>query len=246
MFAGTRKRKEAFSLSQVRQTYGFWGRHPQLYAFLCSLVSLGHRKEEVLRRRAVEHLAAGQGNSILEIACGTGSDLPYVEQAVGPEATLVALDYTWEMLSVARQSAMQGDWDNLFFVRGDAATLPFRDGAFDGVLCVFGMSAIPDYPACLHEAFRVTKTGGRLVVCDGRPFRRGWRWVNPIIKPFLRKTTCWAYDRDIVSDLRTLDPNMTVEEFNAGTLFIAVLTRTVESPSLPEGLLYGNRVLRSV
>ncbi len=219
---------KGLTLREVRRAYSFWGRHPQLYAFLCSLISLGHCKEERLRRRAVEYLAAGQGKRILEIACGTGRDLPYVEEAVGPEATLVALDYTREMLGVARQNAMHRGQERLSFVRGDAATLPFRNGAFDGVLCVFGMSAIPDYPACLREALRVTRVGGRLVVCDGRPFRGGWRWVNLFIKPLLRRTTCWAYERDTVNDLRAFDPDLMVEEFNAGTLFIAALTRSAE------------------
>lgn len=211
------------TLKQVKQAYGFWGRHPRLYAFLCRLVSLGGEKEKRLRRRAVEHLASVQGGKILEIACGTGRDLPYVERLVGARTTLFALDYTPEMLEVAQKSAAEHKWENLHFIRGDAAALPFRDGAFDGVLCIFGMSAIPGYPACLHEALRVTSTGGRLVICDGRLFHGGWRWVNPLIMFLLGRTTCWAYERDIVSDLRGLDPDLVVEEWNAGTLFIAEL-----------------------
>ena len=215
--------RQNLTLEQVKQAYGFWGRHPRLYAFLCRLVSLGGKTEESLRRRAVEHLASVQEGKILEIACGTGRDLPYVEQIVGPRMTLFALDYTPEMLEVAQQSAAEHKWENLHFIQGDAAVLPFRDGVFAGVLCVFGMSAIPGYPACLREALRVTKIGGRLVVCDGRPFHGGWRWVNPLITFLLRRTTCWAYERDIVSDLRRLDPELVVEEWNAGTLFIAEL-----------------------
>ena len=75
------------------------------------------------------------------------------------------------MLKVGRRR--RGD---LRFVAGDATRLPFADGAFDAVTMSFGLRNVVDVPAALAEMRRVTRPGGRLVVCEfshptWRPFR---------------------------------------------------------------------------
>jgi demethylmenaquinone methyltransferase/2-methoxy-6-polyprenyl-1,4-benzoquinol methylase len=98
------------------------------------------------------------GERILDLAAGTGtSSLPLV--AAG--AYVVACDFSLGML---RQGKRQQP--GLPFVAGDGLALPFRDEAFDAVTISFGLRNLAVTSAGLAELLRVTRPGGRLVVCE--------------------------------------------------------------------------------
>lgn len=78
----------------------------------------------------------------------------------------VASDLTPEMLQEARKLAAEQGCHNLWFVAGDAQELPFRDGAFDRVLCRIAPHHFPDLRAAIREMVRVTKPGGRVGIID--------------------------------------------------------------------------------
>lgn len=78
----------------------------------------------------------------------------------------VASDLTPEMLREARELAADRGCGNLLFVAGDAQELPFRDGAFDRVLCRIAPHHFPDLRAAIREMVRVTKPGGRVGIID--------------------------------------------------------------------------------
>ncbi len=110
------------------------------------------------RRAVVDAVAAGAGERVLDLAAGTGtSSLPMT--AAG--AFVVPCDFSLGMLLVGR--ARQPD---LPFVAGDALRLPFADDAFDAVTISFGLRNVADVTAALTELRRVTRPGGRLVVCE--------------------------------------------------------------------------------
>jgi demethylmenaquinone methyltransferase/2-methoxy-6-polyprenyl-1,4-benzoquinol methylase len=101
---------------------------------------------------------------VLDLAAGTGtSSLTFT--ATG--ADCVACDFSLGMLQ-AGKSRPGGDRPpgRLSFVAGDALRLPFRDGAFDAVTISFGLRNVADPVAGLAEMHRVTRPGGRLVVCE--------------------------------------------------------------------------------
>jgi len=121
-----------------------------------------------LWRHAVARIAgAGPGDRVLDLAAGTGtSSLTFT--ATG--ADCVACDFSLGMLQAgkSRLDAGQGGTGpgRLSFVAGDAVRLPFRDGAFDAVTISFGLRNVADPVAGLAEMRRVTRPGGRLVVCE--------------------------------------------------------------------------------
>jgi demethylmenaquinone methyltransferase/2-methoxy-6-polyprenyl-1,4-benzoquinol methylase len=110
------------------------------------------------RRLVADAVGAAPGQRVLDIAAGTGTS----SQAFADRgADVVACDFSLGMLQVGRRRLPR-----MPFVAGDAMSLPFDDGSFDAVTISFGLRNIHDPSAGLREMRRVTRPGGRLVVCE--------------------------------------------------------------------------------
>jgi len=122
------------------------------------------------RRAVVAAVQPQSGDRILDVAAGTGSSsAPFVDAGAYPVPT----DFSIGMLTVgkARQPGLP-------FVAGDALKLPFGDGVFDAVTISFGLRNVVDTAAALAEMRRVTRSGGRLVVCEfSTPTNNAFRTV---------------------------------------------------------------------
>lgn len=110
------------------------------------------------RRAVTAALQPLAGTTVLDLAAGTGtSSTPLIAQ----DAVVVSCDFSIGML---RQGLVQ--YPTQMFVAGDALALPFADGTFDAVTISFGLRNITDHQAGLREMARVTRPGGRLLVCE--------------------------------------------------------------------------------
>jgi len=96
----------------------------------------------------------------LDVAAGPGNVA--VELVRQGAAEVVALDLSYNMLA---EGARRGH-DHITWVNGDAQALPFPDASFDAVTISFGLRNIPDPRRALREFARVTRPGGRVVVCE--------------------------------------------------------------------------------
>ncbi|WP_018654721.1 demethylmenaquinone methyltransferase [Actinomadura flavalba] len=113
------------------------------------------------RGEVVRAVAARPGERVLDLAAGTGtSSVPFAHAG----AQTVACDFSLGMLRVGTRR--QAGVDRLAFVAGDALKLPFADGAFDAVTISFGLRNVADTVRALREMRRVTRPGGRLLVCE--------------------------------------------------------------------------------
>jgi demethylmenaquinone methyltransferase/2-methoxy-6-polyprenyl-1,4-benzoquinol methylase len=101
------------------------------------------------------------GQLILDVAAGTGTSSASIAHS---GARVIAADFSPGMIAVGRQR--QAGNPNVEFVQADATRLPFDDDSFDAVTISFGLRNIVDPDAALAEFFRVTKPGGRVVVCE--------------------------------------------------------------------------------
>lgn len=130
-----------------------------------AVLSLGQDRR--WRRALVGAVDTAENRRILDVAAGTGTSTAALA-ATG--ASVVACDFSLGMLAAGHGRRA------LPFVAGDALRLPFLDDAFDAVTISFGLRNLADLDAGLVEMRRVTRPGGRLVVCEfsaptWRPFR---------------------------------------------------------------------------
>jgi len=127
------------------------------YDLLNDALSLGmDRRWRMAVARAV---GAGAGHRVLDLAAGTGtSSRAFIRRG----ARCVACDFSLGMLAVGARKPATG----LAFVAGDALELPFRDGTFDVITISFGLRNVADTSQALREMLRVTRPGGRLVICE--------------------------------------------------------------------------------
>ncbi|MDT0380665.1 demethylmenaquinone methyltransferase [Streptomyces sp. RKND-216] len=126
------------------------------YDLTNDVLSLGQTR---LWRRAVARAVDAQpGDRVLDLAAGTGtSSLPFADAG----AYTVPCDFSTGMLGEGRR---RHPW--MPFTAGDATRLPFRDGAFDAVTISFGLRNVQDTDAALREMLRVTRPGGKVVICE--------------------------------------------------------------------------------
>jgi demethylmenaquinone methyltransferase/2-methoxy-6-polyprenyl-1,4-benzoquinol methylase len=126
------------------------------YDLTNDLLSLGQDRR--WRRAVVEAVDPRPNELILDLAAGTGTSSEPFQQA---GAIVVPCDFSLGMLRVGRQHRQR-----LAFVAGDGLGLPFADESFDAVTISFGLRNVHSPDAALDEMLRVTRPGGRLVVCE--------------------------------------------------------------------------------
>ena len=120
------------------------------------------------RRAATHALALRPGDTVLDLAAGTAVS---TVQLTAHGARGVACDFSLGMLRAGRDRGR-----TVPMVAGDALALPFADASFDAVVISFGLRNMVDTDAAIRETARVTRSGGRLVICEfSRPTWAPWR-----------------------------------------------------------------------
>lgn len=115
---------------------------------------------------------------VLEVAVGTGRNLPYYPQGI----RLTGLDLSPAMLQIARDRARELGRD-VELREGDAHALPYKAASFDTVVCTFSLCNIPDYRHAITEMHRVLRPGGLLVLADHvASTNRGWLAVQRLLE----------------------------------------------------------------
>jgi demethylmenaquinone methyltransferase/2-methoxy-6-polyprenyl-1,4-benzoquinol methylase len=117
----------------------------------------------VWRKATAQAVDARYGEQVLDLAAGTGTSSA---SFTSDGASCVACDFSLGMLSQGANRRGGADVDGVRFIAGDALALPFADESFDAVTISFGLRNVHDVGAALRELHRVTKPGGRLVICE--------------------------------------------------------------------------------
>ncbi|GLW98397.1 demethylmenaquinone methyltransferase [Microtetraspora sp. NBRC 16547] len=160
---------------QPHEVAAMFDRTARRYDLVNDVLSLG--QDRLWRKATAAAIDAGPGELVLDLAAGTGTSTDAFT-LLGARA--IACDFSIGMLrtGVERRGGSGlsgGGVRGVSFVAGDALKLPFADGAFDAVTISFGLRNMADTREALGELLRVTRPGGRLVICE---------FSRPQIKPF--------------------------------------------------------------
>ena len=120
------------------------------------------------------------GQTVLELAAGTGDTGLLAAELVQPGGTLITSDFAPEMLAVAQRRAAELGIRNVRFKQIDAESIDLNAASLDGILCRWGYMLVADPEAALREARRVLKPNRRLALAAWtEPEHNPWTALGP-------------------------------------------------------------------
>lgn len=184
------------------------------------------------RKRAVELLDLKDGQTIIDIACGTGANFRHLQSA-NSNIEIYGTDYSEGMLNKGKETVNKNNWKNISLFKADARELSLdfikeqtdKDLRFDSVLCVLGLSVIPEWEQVLDKMLDLLIDGGKIVIVDVYAEKRDFNtWL---VEKFARADL----DRKIWQTLEQKTNNFHQEYFPikeskvGGKLFVATGTK---------------------
>ena len=133
-----------------------------------------------LTRALVEHAGIHEGQSVLDVAGGTGEPSLTIAEIVGPTGSVTCTDAVSEMVETARSEAQRRGITNVQFRQCTADALPFPSDSFDVTVSRLGAMFFPDPVAAIREMLRVTKPNGSLALAV---------WHKSELNPFCHVVT---------------------------------------------------------
>jgi ubiquinone/menaquinone biosynthesis C-methylase UbiE len=133
------------------------------------------------RKRAIKSLALKQGDTVVELGCGTGLNFSLLQERVGPGGKIVGVDLTDAMLDGANARIAANSWSNVKLVKSDAAAYVFPV-AVDGILSTFALTLVPEFDEVIRSGAAALLPGKRFVVLD---FKRPSGWLMDKAAPVL-------------------------------------------------------------
>ncbi len=148
--------------SQISSIYSKRAKH---YDKTVRVYNLFGMTLERWRRMAVESLGLRPGDTVVDIACGTGLNFPLFQKKIGPEGKIIGVDMTQAMLDQAAARIEANDWGNVELVRSKADEFEFPTD-IDAVFTSYALTLIPEYDEIIKRAARALPEGARFVNLD--------------------------------------------------------------------------------
>jgi demethylmenaquinone methyltransferase/2-methoxy-6-polyprenyl-1,4-benzoquinol methylase len=157
------------------------------------------RRHKAWRKFAMAKMDMSQGDSAIDLCCGTCDwSISMANASGGP---ITGLDFSEHMLDVGRRKIHERNLDNVIsLVQGNAMELPFEDNSFDYATIGFGLRNVPDLHKVLQEMKRVVKPGG-MVVClelskpTWQPFKGLYYFYFQKLLPLIGKLVAKSFDQ---------------------------------------------------
>jgi ubiquinone/menaquinone biosynthesis C-methylase UbiE len=136
-----------------------------------------------LKKIAVDELHLKRGDRVILFCCGTGQELPFIRERIGPEGEILGIDWSDGMLDQARRKIASNGWTNVKLVKGDVTALPectVGIASYDAGMCTLGLSIINQPENAFQGLKNAVKGGGRIVIGDVCSFSG----LKSILNPF--------------------------------------------------------------
>lgn len=168
-----------------RRVSGMFDQVAKNYDRTNTVLSMGN--DQLWRAATTRAIAPKPGQRILDLAAGTGASSVSLARS---GAEIVAADFSPGMIAEGRRR--HDGIRNLTFTEADATNLPFEDDSFDTVTMSFGLRNVNEPRTALRELLRVTRPGGRIVVCEfshppSRVFSGLYGFYNNRVLPVVAK-----------------------------------------------------------
>jgi len=188
------------------------------------------------RRRAVRALGLRPGDTVVEIACGTGLNFSLLEDAIGPGGRIVGVDLTDAMLARAYARIETNGWSNVSLVQADASGFEFPKDV-DAILSTYALSQVPECAEVIAHGAAALSEGGRWVVLDLKLPTATPRWLARLatapVRPFASIDE-WIVRRPwetIRAAMQEQLADLSWAELFLGTAFLAAGARGPATPA---------------
>jgi len=165
-------------------TYRKKAKHYDATSWLYPVPGYPHRAQ---RLRAVQALGLRAGDSVIDIACGTGDNFPLIEEVIGPDGRIVGVDMTDAMLACAQDRIAKNGWSNISLVQADAAGFDFP-AEVNGILSTYALTQVPECAQVIAHGAAALHQGGRWVVLDLKIPDNTPKWLTQLgtasVRPF--------------------------------------------------------------
>ena len=135
------------------------------YNVISRLYPLPGYPQQTYRIRAIRALGLRPGDTVVDVACGTGQNFPLIEDAIGPDGRIVGVDLTDAMLGQAQRRIETNGWSNISLVQADATTFDFPTEV-DAILSTYALTQVPGCGEVIAHGAAALSGGGRWVVLD--------------------------------------------------------------------------------
>lgn len=135
------------------------------YDIMNDIMSLGSHR--LIKKFTVQLTALRSGQTVLDLAGGTGDFSLQFSPIVGSKGQVVLADINESMLRVGRERIIdKGNLDNISYTLADAEKLPFAENSFDCICIAYGLRNVTNKDAALRSMYETIKVGGRVVVLE--------------------------------------------------------------------------------
>jgi ubiquinone/menaquinone biosynthesis C-methylase UbiE len=166
------------------ETYRKKAKHYDITSWLYPVPGYPHRAQ---RLRAIQALGLRAGDSVIDIACGTGLNFRLIEEVIGPGGRIVGVDLTDAMLARARDRIEANGWSNVSLVQADAAEFEFPTQV-NAILSTYALTQVPGCAEVIAHGAAALSAGGRWVVLDLKVPDSTPGWLahlgTAIVRPF--------------------------------------------------------------
>lgn len=135
------------------------------YDVTANLYYLFGYREWAYRKMAVDALNLKPGDTVLELACGTGLNFPLYQQHIGHEGRIIGIDITDAMLEQAHKRVASYGWENVTLIQHDAATYK-NPSPVNAVISTYALSLFPGPKQVLKNGIEALLPNGRLVLLE--------------------------------------------------------------------------------
>lgn len=165
--------------TQIIETYR---RRAHSYNFDVKFFNLIGWRVNYYRKLAVNALSLKEGDTVVDLCCGTGLNFPHLYRAVGPQGTIIGVGLSAEMLKEVETQIHEQGWKNVSLVQSDAARYQFPE-KLDGIITSYAITLIPEYDRIIQLGAIALRHKSRFVILD---FKKPGRWPEWLAKVMVK------------------------------------------------------------